>query len=294
MTIQEILRKTYLEYKLSPFDAEIILSLAIKRSKEYILAHPEKKLTRLQTKKITSFAERRFAGEPIAYIAGKKEFFGLEFRVNREVLIPRPETELLIEQVLKKIQNTKYPPRRQAGKIPDTIIDVGTGSGNIIVSIAKNIPSKIRKKINFYAVDISKESLRVAKANAKKHKVGKKIKFIQSDMLEYFLKNKIKLKNIFIIVNLPYVSPALYEKNKNNLKYEPKQALLSRNNGLAHYTKLLKQIRSLITNHCLLILEISPEQKPEISRILKRLLPKAKIKFFKDLAGKWRAVEIKI
>jgi len=300
MTIQEILQKTYSKYKLSPLDAGILLSLAIKRPREYILAHPEKKLTALQTKKFNSFCARRSSGEPVAYITGKKEFFGLEFLVNKNVLIPRPETEMLVEETLKKIQNTKY-------KILDTIIDVGTGSGNIIISIAKNIPDKIKKKINFYAIDISKESSQAAKANAKRYRLNKKIKFIQSDALEYFQpeadpplaeKNKTKFENILIVANLPYVSENIYKKNKNNLKFEPKQALVSENKGLGYYLKFFKQLKEIQGEcrmlHVTCFVEISPEQKPEIGRIIKKYWPKAEIAFFKDLAGKWRVVKIEI
>ena len=103
------------------------------------MAHPEEELNKSECKKFTVFVKRRSRGEPIAYIAGKKEFYGLDFIVNKNVLIPRPETELLIEYVLKKILDTEY-------NIPDTIIDIGTGSGNIIISIIKNIPDKISKE----------------------------------------------------------------------------------------------------------------------------------------------------
>jgi len=174
------------------------------------------------------------------------------------------------------------------------IIDIGTGSGNIIISILKNIPEKIRKKKYFYAVDISGKALKVAKANAKKHRVRKKINFIQADLLAYFLKKKIKFENVFVVANLPYVSPALYKKNNYNLKFEPVMALRSLDKGLAHYKKMLRQARLLITSHCVLFLEISPEQKPEIYQIIKKILPKAKTKFFKDLAGKWRIAVILI
>jgi release factor glutamine methyltransferase len=284
MTIQEIKQKIYSKYKLSPFDTEILLSLALAKPKEYILAHPENKISPAQIKKYHSFSKRRSIGEPIAYIAGKKEFFGLDFIVNKNVLIPRPETELLVECALKKY------------KIPNTIIDVGTGSGNIIISIAKNIPSKIKNKTNFYAVDISKKSLEVAKRNAKKNKIDQKIKFIQSDMMEYFLKNKVKLGNIFIVANLPYVSPEIYKKNNDNLKFEPRNALLSGNKGLDHYMKLFQQIKALCDKcymlHVSCFVEFSPEQKSEISRIITRYLPKAKSEFFKDLAGRWRVAEL--
>ncbi|HLP47857.1 MAG TPA: peptide chain release factor N(5)-glutamine methyltransferase, partial [Candidatus Kapabacteria bacterium] len=251
---------------------------------EYLLAHPEIELTKAQYEKFASFAERRSAGEPVAYIVGKKEFYNLEFIVDKNVLIPRPETELLVDNVVKNIQVTRY-------QIPDTIIDVGTGSGNVIVSIAKFLPAKIKNKMKFFAFDISKESLGVAKENAKKHRVEKKIKFIQSDLLEYFFKNKKELKNIFVIANLPYISPKIYQSNKNNLKYEPKQALVSSDKGLSHYNKLFEQVRLLFKDRCSLNIEISPEQKPEISRILKDFFPKSRLMFHRDLAGKWRVAE---
>lgn len=289
MTIQEILQETYLKYKLSPLDAEILLSLAGNMPKVYILAHPEKKLSAMQMKKFDSFRARRANGEPIAYIAGKKEFFGLEFLVNKNVLIPRPETEILVESAIDKM-------KKHYARL--TVIDVGTGSGNIIISIAKNIPQIFQKKINFYAIDISKESLQIAKANAKRYKLNKKIKFVQSDMLEYFVKRKTKLENILIVANLPYVSPILYKKNKNNLKYEPKNALASNSKGLNHCIRLIREI-SEINKKCYMLhatcyMEISPEQKSEIGRIIKKYWPKAKIAFFRDLAGKWRVVKIEI
>jgi release factor glutamine methyltransferase len=278
MTIQEILRETYSVYKLSPLDAEILLSLAIGKPREYILAHPEKKIAPPQIKKYFPFVQRRSAGEPIAYIVGKKEFFGLDFLVNKNVLIPRPETELLVEHALEKIPNANF----------DAVIDIGTGSGNIIITIAKNIPNKNQKKINFYALDISKKSLQIAEKNAKKYKLDKKIKFIQSDMMQYFLSSEIKFKNILIIANLPYVSSNIFRQNKKNLKFEPKTALLSQNNGLSHYIKLFEQTSLSFAVHCSLILEFSPEQRPEIGYIIKKYLPKAKTRFRKDLAGKWR------
>lgn len=287
MTIQEIAQKIHSKYKLSPLDAEILLSLALQKPKEHALAHPEEKLAPAQIKKFSKFAERRSAGEPVAYITGEKEFFGLGFAVNKNVLIPRPETELLVELAIKKILNAEC-------GIPEAIIDIGTGSGNIIVSILKNLPKKIQKKTNFFAVDISKRALTIAKVNAKKHGIDKKIKFIQSSLLEYFSKKKNKFKDILVVANLPYVSQDIYKKNKINLKYEPKQALLSPEKGLAHYKKLFEEAGLLIADRRSLILEISPEQKSEIGRIIKRLLPQARIKFFKDLAGKWRAVGMEI
>jgi release factor glutamine methyltransferase len=300
MTIQEALRKHIISNKISPLDAEILLSLATNLPKEYILAHPEYELNKNQLRKFNAFIKRRASGEPIAYITGKKEFFGLDFSVNKNVLIPRPETELIVELVFKKIQDTRQR-RGSLGaakyRIPDTIVDVGTGSGNIIISIAKNISNEIRKKINFFALDISKDSLGVAETNARKYKINKKIKFAHSDLLNYFLKKKkINSKNIFIVANLPYVSNEIYKKNKSNLKFEPKSALLSSEKGLGHYMRLIKNINFIIKKcyvlHVTCFLEISPEQKPEVMAMIMKHLPNAKVQFFKDLAGKWRVAEI--
>lgn len=285
MTIREIKRNIAQKCKISPLDAEILLFLALNKPREYILAHPEKKLTRLQAAKLKNYIKRRVAGEPIAYLTGKKEFYGLEFAVNKNVLIPRPETELLVERALFEIRSRAS----SRSNLEFSIIDVGTGSGNIIISICKNLPPRIKNKINFFAIDVSSDALRVAKTNAKKHRVDKKIKFIQSDLIDYFLKKKIKTKNLLIVANLPYVSPEIYKKNKNNLQFEPKRALVSAKNGLDHYEKLVKQIKLLFSEHYLLIAEISPEQKSEIGRIIGKYLPKARVRFSKDLAKKWRA-----
>lgn len=280
MTIREILLKH--SKCLSPLDAEILLSLAIKKPREYLFAHPESELNLTQLKKYNFFTKRCRCGEPIAYISGKKEFFGFDFEVDRNILIPRPETELLVEKVLDLVPKVE----------PLTIIDIGTGSGNIIISIVKNIPAEQRRKMKFYATDISKKALSVAKKNAAKHKVAKYIKFVKSDLLDFIREKKIK-GNALIVASLPYVSDGLYKKNKDALKYEPKNALLSKKNGLGHYEKLIKQARKILFNdHCAMIIEISPEQKQLLARIIKKELPMARISFSKDLSGKTRIAEV--
>ena len=343
-----IIDQTLKDIKLSPLDAEIILSYAIKKPKEYLFAHPEKKLTPLQLRKFKSLAVRRVKGEPIAYLICRKEFYGFDFYVNKNVLIPRPETELLVDEVLAHVQNAEY-------KIPDTkIIDVGTGSGNIIISIARNLRRNISKKIEFLGTDISPSALKVARRNAKSHRVIKKIKFIKSDLLDFiyeapeadtqsihsFLrvsptlhnfddgaskipvsrksgihstslysrfyakrgkqKKSKKHKHIIIVANLPYLSRSLYEKCSKDIKdHEPREALISSSKGLNYYRKLIKQIETFIqiTNYELPItvfLEISPEQRKPISKIIKERLPQAKTAFKKDLTGKWRVVSAKL
>ncbi|MDI6777827.1 MAG: peptide chain release factor N(5)-glutamine methyltransferase [Patescibacteria group bacterium] len=286
MTISEILRNS----KLSPLDAELILSSTIKKPKEFIFAHPEYELSSPQLGKFTSFVKRRLKGEPVAYIVEKKEFFGLEFAVDKNVLIPRPETELLVEAALRGIMNYESGIRN--------VVDVGMGSGNIIVSIAKNTSAKIRRKVNFYALDISRKSLYIAKGNAKKHGVAKSIKFIESDLLRYFLEKKTKFENLLIVANLPYVSHELYRKNSANLKFEPRKALLSNEKGLRHYIRLIGEIREIIdsggVSQVTFYVEISPEQKTSLTRIIKKNFPSAKLAFLRDLSKRKRVAVVDI
>lgn len=299
MTVGEILYNTRLRHEPAPLDAELLLSFVLRKSREYLFTHPEKELSGAQIAKFGALAQRRQKGEPVAYILGKKEFFGLEFLVGKNVLVPRPETELLVEKALSQILNTKY-------QTLDTVIDVGTGSGNIIISIIKNIPDEMRKKINFYSVDISSKALNIARKNAEKHKVKKYIKFVKTDLLGYFIKKKLKLENLLIVANLPYVSHKLYRKNLANLKFEPKNALVSSENGLSRYKKMFSQIKKFIQiadlncrqagckSQITLLLEISPEQKKSLLRVAKKEFPAGKIKFHKDLCEKIRILEFTI
>jgi release factor glutamine methyltransferase len=289
MTIKEIQKNI----NLAPFDWELLLSLALNRSKEFIRAYPEYILAPGELRKFNYYAKRRAKGEPMAYIAGKKEFFGLDFIVNRDVLIPRPETEILIEKAIEKLFLLDL---RVRGDDKLVLVDIGTGSGNIIISIVKNILAKMRKKVNFYALDISKKALNIAKKNARKHRVEKSIKFVKSDLLGHFLKKKTGFENMIILANLPYISPDIYQKNRENLLFEPKNALVSRHQGLEHYRKLLGQIGEMhkkgYFENIYLLFEISPEQKSGFVKILHDELSGSRVNFSKDLAGRWRLAEI--
>ncbi len=290
MTIQQVLRNEEIFKNMASLDRELLLSYLLRKPKEYLFTYPEKRLSTAQIKKLKSLAKRRIEGKPIAYILNKKEFFDLEFDVSKDVLIPRPETELLVELALKKIFESQFPTSKLH------IIDIGTGSGNIIISLVKNIPRKIRKRANFWASDISKKALLMAKKNAKKHKLASSIKFVQSNLLDYFFKKKTNFENLLIVANLPYVSQKSYRKNLRNLKYEPKIALISQKNGLGYYLKLLDQIKKLYVSGCgsqiMGYFEIDPEQKLSLQKYLKQKFPQAKVNFFKDLAGKTRVAAI--
>jgi release factor glutamine methyltransferase len=268
------------------YERELILAHILKKTREYVLAHPEIRLNKNQSQLFQKMIERRGKKEPLAYILGQKGFYGLDFKVNEHSLIPRPETELLVEQVISDL-------RSPAENEKIAIIDIGTGSGNIIISLAKYLNSKIFN-FKFFGIDISDKALRVAKFNARINKANK-IKFIKSNLLDYFLKNKDlnKFKKIIIIANLPYLSKNIYTSSMEDvLNYEPRLALLSGNDGLSHYKKLFQQIKILKNIYAdfpiFCYIEIGPEQKNKINNLIRLVFPKSKVIFKKDLAKKWR------
>ena len=298
MTIKEILQKSIAKLKATSstphLDAEVLLSHALKKSREFILIHPEKKLTSQQLIRFNSFIKRKLRHEPVAYITEHKEFYGLDFKVNSDTLIPRPETEHLVDATLNLLRSTLHNKNT-------SIIDVGTGSGNIIISISKNSEQETvnNKNIHYFATDISKEALKVAKINARRHKVNKKIKFVQSNLLSYFIDHcSLLTDHCIIVANLPYLETGLENSPKSNetkgLIFEPEIALYSGKDGLNAYRKLAQQIKILIQKtkaNITLICEIGHLQKKEIEKIFSFA---KKIEFQKDLAKKWRLAIIKI
>lgn len=276
-TIQEVLASSVKKLRNSKIpsaqlDAEVLLSFTIKKPKEFIYSHPEYKLTKVQQIKFQKIISRRTKYEPIAYITGQKEFFGLDFCVDKNVLIPRPETELLIEGVINYIKRVKL-----------NIIDIGTGSGCIAITLKKYLP-----KANVTATDISKHALNAAQKNAKKHKV--KINFIQSDLLKNLSNKKIDI----IIANLPYLD----DKQKNQrtetrfLKHEPQLAFGGGKYGLEIYEKLFQQINQLKYQPQVIFCEIGHAYLNQTRKLVKKYFPQQNFKIKKDLSDKNRILII--
>lgn len=263
----------------------ILKSLATKKTKEFILAHPEYRLTIWQRLRLFYFQSLRKKGWPMAYIAGHKEFFGLDFLVNHHILIPRPDTEVLVENAIEEIKRNKK----------TVLIDIGTGSGCIPIVIGKTL---VDMDIEIVATDISKNALKIAHKNAKKH--GIKIKFIHSNLLENDeLLQYINIKfpyQLIITANLPYGWSAWKNNSSTetkSLKFEPQIALFAGKNGLELYEKLLKQLKN--TKHPLTALfEFDPRQTTLLTNLIQTVLPKAKIEIKNDLAGRDRLVIIRL
>jgi len=275
MHIQDVYKKY--SAKIDRLDLELLIAAAIKKPREFVLTHPEHKLTKNQEHQTRNFVSRRAKHEPLAYILGQKEFYGLNFKVNKCTLIPRPETELLVEKVLK------------LNPVNKKIIDVGTGCGNIIIALAKNL----KHNNNLFAIDASSKPLSVARKNAKFHRVNRKIKFLKGRFLDPLAKKK--LTGSLIVANLPYLSHVIYSATTDDIKkYEPRSALLSKDKGLDHYKKLFEQIKEStdFDSKLSVFLELSPEQNTELRKLTHKLFPGAKIVFHKDLAGHWRICQI--
>lgn len=344
MTIGEALKKYY------KIETELFLSHVLRKSKEFVFIHLEKSLSADQLISLSALARRRMRGEPMAYILGYKDFYGLRFEVNRNVLVPRPETEMAVDLVLAKLRSPSPfngEGARRAGEVkykdltslsafgrhlpikwgecsaddlesaPIKILDLGTGSGNIIVSLAKSlspspspspsgrgkpqVPPPLEGRLEpapgstrgggvfeFYASDISKKALAVARHNAKKHRV--KIKFIHSDILK-----NARMNFDVIIANLPYGWKGWENESSMEtigLKFEPKQALFTKEKGLMAIRRLLEQIAGLKQKPKFVFLEFDPRQKLPLAKLIKKSLPKSKIKYHKDYTNLWRYAEI--
>lgn len=215
-------------------DAEVLLSHVINKPREYLFTHPEANLSTFQLKNFRTLISRRTKHEPVAYLTGHKEFFGLDFIVNKSVLIPRSETESLVEAVIKEVGNKKL-----------TIADIGTGSGCIAIALKKNLP--LTKII---ATDKSAAALKVAKRNAQKHQVT--IQFKQGNLLEPIKSQKIDV----IVANLPYLKDNLKYPDQKTLQYEPKAALQGGQDGLKIYRQFFKQLQKLKNKPKLVYLEM--------------------------------------
>lgn len=253
-------------------DLQVLLAHVLGKTRSWVLAHPEAKLESGQVEQLNDLLARLAKGVPLPYLIGRQEFFGLEFKVNPAVLIPRPETELLVENALAWLQ--RRPDRRLAA-------DVGSGSGCITVSLAKYVPD-----LRVIAVDSSRQALNVARQNAVRHQVDRQIHFVQGDLLS-------AARGPFDLVcaNLPYI-PIGALKTAAVARYEPHQALDGGPDGLYFIRHLIADAPRWLAPGGLMLLEMQFDQGESISRLAQIYLSGAQVKVLPDLAGLPRLVEI--
>lgn len=292
MTISQLLKKNY--NIIESIDSQLLLAHILKKSREYILTHGDEKISFTAQVRFNRLVTKRKKGIPLAYLTGHKEFFGLDFLVNKHTLVPRPDTEVLVETVVSYIM--KHIAYNKQTDI--TLVDIGTGTGCIPIAIQKTIQQCNNVTINTIATDISKKALRIAKQNAKKHNT--QITFLHGNLLKPLIKTNLipsqpNTYPLIVTANLPYLTKEQFEQEPS-IQHEPKSALVADKNGLALYEELLKQIVQTHTTyhipHIICFFEIDPGQMKTIKKIISTYLPDAKIKILKDLSGFDRVVEI--
>ncbi len=275
MKYQEILNKGSEILKLNDIksynlDSEILLSTTLKLDRSQLLLNLDKAIENQEKEIFFNFIKRRSRNEPVAYITGYKEFWKSKFKVNKNVLIPRPDTETIIDQVLSelKINSTKK------------ILDIGTGSGCIIISILKE-----RKRCHGAGIDISKNAVKLAKYNAKIQHIDNRIKFLNSN-IDNFYGDKYDL----IISNPPYIKQHEINSLEKDIKnHEPRVALDGGVDGYKKIRLIIEKSAILIKKRGKLFLELGINQTRETSKIL-NLNGFYKTKVIKDLSSKNRCI----
>ena len=234
-------------------------------------------LSKEQQRQFDEYKVRRAAGEPLQYILGSCNFFGLEFKVNPAVLVPRPETEILVEEALRRFKG-------------NAILDIGTGSGCIAVTLAKNLPHT-----RVTAVDVSADALTVARENAVTHGVADRIDFVQADILSAvipvptFSRDNRESRTFDLIVsNPPYIPSAQISTLPKDVQKEPCLALDGGEDGLTFYKSLIKYSPSLLRKGACLMMEFGDGQGSAIRAIFDQGKAFSGVEILKDLTGKER------
>ena len=231
-------------------DCEILMSKAINKDKKFVILNSEQNLEENAFLYFKKLIEQRSSGKPIAYITGNKSFWNNQFKISEDVLIPRPDTEVIVEEVLKIVRNKR--------KL--NILDIGVGSGCLLLSILNE-----KKDFNGVGIDISKKCLDISKINASRFNLNRRVKFFKSDV-DNFVYGKYDL----IISNPPYIKKFnLKYLDKDVINFEPKLALDGGLEGLSAIRKVIKKSSELIKTNGKLVLEIAFDQKKEVVKQLK-------------------------
>jgi release factor glutamine methyltransferase len=258
-------------------DVQVLLVHLLDKPRSWLLAHPEAPLSGNRYNALEALVVRLEGGEPLPYIVGHWEFFGLEFEVTPDVLIPRPETELLVERAIAWLRKSKRSSRGLR------VMDVGTGSGCIAISLAVNLPG-----LSITATDISPAALKVARCNAERMNVSGCITFLEADLFP----NPYKPDFFSLIVaNPPYIpTNTLFKIPVYNR--EPPIALDGGPDGLALIRRILTEVPHWLIPGGLLLMEIEASEGPGVLSLASDVFPKTRIQLHKDLAGHDRLLEV--
>jgi release factor glutamine methyltransferase len=253
-------------------DSELLVAHIKHRDRTWVLSHPEHWIEPGEERDLQNLLDRRLSGEPLPYILGEWEFYGRKFSVTPSVLIPRPETEILVEAALNWLESN--PGCRQA-------VDVGTGSGVIAITLANKIPD-----LRISATDISPQALKIAEENAVRFGLSSRIVFLQSDLIA-------DLPGTYHLVcaNLPYI-PSIYLKNDPKLGFEPVSALDGGANGMEVVKQLLNELPEKFSHPSLALLEIQFDQGDTLKSYAAEFFSDARIEVLPDLSGLPRVLRI--
>ncbi len=260
----------------SHIEARMLLGHITKLSPVQIYTQPERTLSQEQESNLQELVERRLCHEPAAYIVNHREFYGIDLYVDSRILIPRPETELLVDTAIEFASSTYL-------ASSPLIADIGTGCGAIAISLALNLHHS-----QIYATDVSPLALEVARLNCKSHNVTDRITLLQGNLLEP-LPESVDI----LVANLPYIkSSELANLSPEITKFEPIMAIDGGKNGLDYIRQLLEQAEDRINTNGCLLLEIGQNQEKDLSNLIRSLLKKVNFVFISDLNGIKRVVKI--
>ena len=244
----------------APLAAELLLMHVLGRDRAFLYAHPEFVLDADQNARFSQLVERRAAGTPVQYLTGRQEFWGLEFEVNPSVLIPRPETEHVVEVALARIGERRADPL--------TVADAGTGSGCLAVALARELPNA-----RFLATDISRVTLDVARRNAERRGLAGRIEFRRANFLRTYLADSRPVKRCFdlIVSNPPYIGLSEASSLPREVReHEPQEALFAGPEGDEAYPRLITQAAALLRNGGWLVMELGHQSAARVAPLLQK------------------------
>ncbi len=285
-TVRWVLRQAIAE--LAPItdaprlEAEVLLSHVLDVSRTALLTHPERILTPDQLSNYQTLIRRRASGYSLPYLAGRVEFYNLEFEITPEVLIPRPETETLVDLALALCSSSTCPSTHSSSTHP-IIADVGTGSGCIAVSLAVHLSRAI-----VYAIEISPAALAVARRNVERHGVAARVRLVVGDVLTL----RSGLVDL-IVSNPPYIPTGDCDSLPASVRdYEPRLALDGGPDGLSIVRRLLAQAPAVLRPGGALLIEIGADQGEAVDCLARTIFPRAAVRVHPDLAGRDRVLEV--
>ena len=275
MTVREALSGAVEQFEAaglddSRLDARVLLEHSLDQSTVWIYQHPETPLPTEANARFDSLIRRRLMGMPIAYLLGSREFYGRVFQVDARVLVPRPETEVLLEAVLEYAQETRVA----------TVVDVGTGSGILAITLALEIPA-----CRVWAVDRSADALAVAGLNVDRHGVADRVDLLLGDLL-----TPVSFSADVIVANLPYVPTAEVDQLQREVRQEPRGALDGGSDGLDLYRRLLTEVPRVLSPRGALFFEIGDQQGAAARLIVQAVLPGHRVRVLRDLADRDRVI----